>query len=284
MLDGPLTPFIKWPGGKRWAAARIAKLITPRLNGTYFEPFLGSGALFFHIRPKRPVLADINGELISTYKAVRDDPLRVARILRRHAVTSETYYRLRRTEPVTPEARAARFLYLNRTAFGGIYRLNLAGEFNVPYGGGDRTPELLWKTGLLRAASKALRSARLKVSDFEPIVDSAGPGDVVYCDPTYTVAHDNNGFIRYNERNFSWSDQERLAEAAFRAAGRGATVIVTNAHHASIKRLYRGARFETMSRLSAVTPHPKLRRPVEELLIRIDPDRPVQATGPGEGE
>jgi DNA adenine methylase len=273
MPNSPLIPFIKWPGGKRWAAARIAKFITPHLFGTYFEPFLGSGALFFHMRPKRPVLADINRELVSTYKAVRDDPVRVARILRRHAVTSETYYRLRRSEPVTPAARAARFLYLNRTAFGGIYRLNLSGEFNVPYGGGARTPELLWKTGLLEVASKALRSARLKVSDFEPIIDSAGTGDVVYCDPTYTVAHDNNGFIRYNERNFSWADQERLADAAFRAAGRGAMVIITNAHHASIKQLYRGASFETLSRLSAVTPHPELRRSVEELLIRIDPVR-----------
>ncbi len=268
-----MTPFIKWPGGKRWAAARIAELIEPHLSGTYLEPFLGGGAVFFHVLPRRSVLADINEELISTYKAVRSDPAGVAGILRRHAVTAETYYRIRRSEPKRSEVRAARFLYLNRTAFGGIYRLNLVGDFNVPYGGGERTPELLWKTDILEAASKALRLARLKVSDFELIVDSAGTADVVYCDPTYTVAHDNNGFIRYNERNFLWSDQERLADAAFRAARRGAMVIVTNAHHASIKRLYRGACFETLSRVSTVTPHSDLRRSVKELLIRIDPAR-----------
>lgn len=241
--------------------------------------------MFFQMLPRRSVLADVNEELIETYRAVRDDPTEVVRILRRHAVTATTYYRVRRSEPKRSEARAARFLYLNRTAFGGIYRLNLVGKFNVPFGGGERTPELLWKTDILEAASKALRLARLKVSDFELIVDSARTGDVVYCDPTYTVAHDNNGFIRYNERNFMWSDQERLADAAFRAARRGAMVIVTNAHHASIRRLYRGARFETLSRVSTVTPHSELRRSVEELLILIDPTRdrvrPPGRIGPG---
>jgi DNA adenine methylase len=98
---------------------------------------------------------------------------------------------------------------------------------------------------------------------------------VVYCDPTYTVAHDQNGFIRYNERNFSWADQERLADAAFRAAARGAVVIITNAHHPSIKRLYRGARFESLRRVSTITPLPALRRPVQELLIRVEPARPA---------
>ena len=154
------------------------------------------------------------------------------------------------------------------------------GEFDDSDGGGDRTPEMLWKTDTLEAASKALRVVRLKVSDFEPIVDSACAGDVVYCDPTYTVAHDNNGFVDTTNGNFSWSDQERPADAAFRAARRGAMVIITNAHHASIKRLYRGARFETLSRVSTITPYSDLRRSVEELLIRIDPTytgvRPVE--------
>jgi DNA adenine methylase len=227
--------------------------------------------VFFYLRPGRAVLADINDELISTYKAVRDNPQRLAKALQRVAVTAETFYRVRRREPKVPLARAARFLYLNRTAFGGMYRVNSAGEFNVPYGGGGRTPELLWKTDLLEAAAKVLRRARLKVSDFEATIDLAEAGDVVYCDPTYTVAHENNGFIRYNERNFSWSDQERLADAAFRAAGRGAMVIITNANHVSIRGLYRGASFETLARLSAVARQPEFRRYVRELIICINP-------------
>ena len=202
---------------------------------------------------------------------IRDDPAEVIRILRRRKVDPETYYRIRKSEPTRPPARAARFLYLNRTAFGGIYRVNLSGKFNVPYGGGQRTPEVLWKTDMLRLASRALQAAKLKVGDFERIIEPSGLGDVIYCDPTYTVAHDNNGFIRYNERNFSWADQKRLAAAAHRAARRGATVLVTNAHHISIRRLYPGALFETLTRMSTVTPRSELRRPVEELLIRINP-------------
>jgi DNA adenine methylase len=269
MLRGPLSPFIKWPGGKRWAALQISELISSSLSGTYYEPFLGGGAVFFHGLPRRAVLADINKDLIATYRTIRNDPARVIRVLRRRAVTEEMYYRVRDDEPKDAAGRAARFLYLNRTAFGGIYRLNMAGKFNVPYGGGDRTPEVLWKTEILRLASRALRRAKLIVSDFEPVIEAAGTGDVVYCDPTYTVAHDNNGFIRYNERNFSWSDQERLASAAFRAADRGAMVLVSNAHHRSVRELYRGASIETLARMSTVTPRSDLRRPVKELLISI---------------
>jgi DNA adenine methylase len=271
----PLTPFIKWPGGKRWIAARIAELITPQLTGTYFEPFLGGGAVFFHMLPKRSVLADINGDLILTYRSVRNDPDGVIRAIRRHPVTAEEYYRIRESDPKRPLRRAARFLYLNRTAFGGLYRVNLNGKFNVPYGGGERITASFWRTDILKRASNGLRGARLEVADFESIIDRAGVGDVVYCDPAYTVAHDNNCFVRYNESNFSWNDQERLASAAFRAARRGSMVIVSNAHHESIRRLYRGAQFEVLSRMSAVAPRPEQRRRVEEFLIRIHPIRTV---------
>jgi DNA adenine methylase len=275
-----LRPFIKWPGGKRWVADRVAELIRFNLSGTYFEPFLGGGAVFFALRPKRAVLADINDELIAMYRAVRDDPEAVISAVRRLRVSANVYYRIRAAKPSEAVAGAARFLYLNKTAFSGIYRLNLKGEFNVPYGGGERTPEMLWKTDVLRYASKALRQVHLKVGDFEPVIDSADEGDVVYCDPTYTVAHDNNGFVRYNERNFSWSDQERLARCALRAVGRGVTVVVSNAHHTSIKKLYRGANFETLSRVSRVTPHPDLRRTIQEFLIVLKPRGHDGATRP----
>jgi DNA adenine methylase len=267
----PLQPFIKWPGGKRWAARQIAELVAARLSGTYFEPFLGGGAVFFHLRPPKAILADVNEDLISTYRSVRRDTGAIIARLRRYRVTEENYYRIRERDPKDPIARAARFLYLNRTAFGGIYRLNLEGRFNVPYGGGERTPAILWERGILEHAARALRNAQLKVSDFEPILNQARPGDVAYCDPTYTVAHDNNGFIRYNERNFSWSDQRRLAVVAGAATRRGATVIISNAHHASIRELYPGAQFITLTRISRITPRASLRRAVDELLITLNP-------------
>ncbi len=269
----PLQPFIKWPGGKRWAAQQIAELVAASLSGTYFEPFLGGGAVFFHLRPPKAVLADVNEDLIATYRSVRRDSGAIISLLRRYRVTKEDYYRMRELDPKDAVARAARFLYLNRTAFGGVYRLNLEGKFNVPYGGGERTPAILWQTEMLEHAARAIRKAQLMVSDFEPILNLARTGDVAYCDPTYTVAHDNNGFVRYNERNFSWSDQQRLAVVAGEALRRGATVIISNAHHASIRELYPAAQFITLTRLSRITPKVSFRRPVNELLITLNPAR-----------
>jgi DNA adenine methylase len=120
----------------------------------------------------------------------------------------------------------------------------------------------------LRELLTALSSLLLRIPFLGgTLLDQAANGDVAYCDPTYTVTHDQNGFIRYNERNFSWPDQERLANAAMRAAKRGATVIVSNAHHIEIARLYKGAKFETLARPSTLSPDPSRRRTVWELLI-----------------
>ncbi|HUO31615.1 MAG TPA: Dam family site-specific DNA-(adenine-N6)-methyltransferase [Bryobacteraceae bacterium] len=263
----PVPPFLKWPGGKRWAGTLIADVLRPHLKHTYYEPFLGGGSVFFALRPESAVLSDINPDLINTFQLVRDHPLELIRRLKRMRVEKATYDRLRGSEPRAAVDRAVRFLYLNRTAFGGIYRLNLNGQYNVPFGGGQRTPEVLWSKGLLSGASRALVQADIRQADFEDIVERAGRGDAVYCDPTYTVAHENNGFVRYNQRNFSWHDQERLASAAWRAGERGATIVISNAYHPSIKRLYRGARFRVLERYSCVSTDVSKRRCVREFLV-----------------
>jgi DNA adenine methylase len=214
-------------------------------------------------------LSDTNEDLINTYRVVREDPGAVIARLKKLEVSEAVYYRVRASQPSDRAARAARFLYLNRTAFGGIYRLNLRGEFNVPYGGGERTPAILWETSVLTDASAALKSAKLHSGDFEEALTHARRGDVVYCDPTYSVAHDHNGFVRYNEHNFSWADQLRLAEVATRAVARGASVILSNAYNRSIRELYPNARVQTVERRSAVSPNPKKRRVVKEYLILV---------------
>jgi DNA adenine methylase len=269
----PTLPFLKWPGGKRWLATTIADLLNANLKGRYYEPFLGGGSVFFCLRPRRATLSDINGDLISTYQMVRDCPREILATLRRIEISESSYYKIRSSQPQDLVLRAARFLYLNRTAFGGIYRLNLKGEFNVPYGGGHRDPSILWNTDFLAAACSALRGALLKHCDFETILNKAAAGDVAYCDPTYSVAHNCNGFIRYNERNFSWSDQQRLAEAAMRAAARGAFVVVSNAHHTSIRSLYPQAEFRTVERQSSVARDPLKRQRVKEYLILLGSDQ-----------
>jgi DNA adenine methylase len=246
-------------------------LVAHHLRGTYFEPFLGGGAVFFCLQPRKAILSDINGDLVGTYQAVQRNPTRLIRKLKAMPVSSEEYYRIRSEIPRGSLNQAARFLYLNRTAFGGIYRLNREGGFNVPFGGGERTPDVLWEQSLLSEASKALRSVMIKKSDFEPILDAAGDGDVVYCDPTYTVTHNANCFVRYNEKNFAWGDQERLAAAARRAVGRGAVVLVSNAHHTAIKALYPGAEAVTLERSSCVSKAPENRRKIDEFLFLLYP-------------
>lgn len=263
-------PFLKWPGGKRWVASTIADLIRPRLSGTYYEPFLGGGAVFFALSPLTAVLSDINQDLINTYQIVKTDPEGVIRRVKSYPVSKKQYYVIRDSSYDDPLDQAARFLYLNRTAFGGMYRLNKAGKFNVPYGGGERTPAPLWKNKLVSRASVALSAAQLIARDFEEALSSAASGDAVYCDPTYTVAHDRNGFIRYNESNFSWSDQKRLAVAAAMAADRGAFVIVSNAHHPSLRELYPSARGRVLTRASRMSINPTKRREVQEYLLVMD--------------
>jgi DNA adenine methylase len=267
-------PFLKWPGGKRWIAREIARLIKAVEPRRYIEPFLGGGAVFFCLQPTQALLSDVNDELIQTYKTVRSDYRTLQEELRQYEVSEDFYYALRSRRPRNRVERAARLLYLNRTSFAGIYRTNGAGEFNVPYGGGRRTPELLTDSPILEKASFTLRSAKLVRSDFEPIIEQAGFGDAVYCDPTYTVAHESNGFIRYNERNFSWQDQKRLRDASYAAADRGALVLISNAHHSCIRRLYEPAKFRTLRRISTISPDTSKRRIVREYLITLCPTKP----------
>lgn len=263
-------PFLKWPGGKRWLTEQLLRPFADETQATYYEPFLGGGALFFALQPDRAVLSDINDNLVRTYQAVRDNPAAVRERLAKLPVSKEDYYRIRGESPDSRNRSAARFLYLNRTCFGGLYRENKKGDFTVPYGGGERTPRKLLDTAILEHASRTLQSARLRTQDFRVSLRAAGEGDSVYCDPPYTVAHNGNGFIRYNERLFSWDDQMLLAEEAKRAARRGAFVVVSNANHPAIVELYRGCHIDVVSRLSSVSVQAKHRGLTSELVITVN--------------
>ena len=269
----PTKPFLKWPGGKRWLTSHILGLLDGCQFRRYFEPFLGGGALFFAFEPRNAVLSDINGDLINTYIQVRRRPLELIACLRQLPVNEATYRSLRNENPKRSIDRAIRFLYLNRTAFGGIYRLNRNGDFNVPFGGGGRTPAPLWEQDLLISASRRLKKASLICGDFEDVLAEAGAGDLVYCDPTYTVTHDNNGFVRYNERNFCWDDQERLAATCQQVARRGATVLVSNADHEKVLELYPSCEVRQFDRMSLLCPDSRKRRPTKELLFVIRPGK-----------
>lgn len=260
-------PFLKWPGGKRWLVQHVREILKGFSYVRYIEPFLGAGAMFFGLRPPKALLSDKNADLINVYVQVQRDPEFLVEQLKALPVDEATYLRLRSLKPTDPVEAAVRFLYLNRTAFAGMYRLNRRGEFNVPFGGGQRTPTPLWTDSLLVTAKAALSIATVSACDFEQQLALAGLGDVVYCDPTYTVAHNNNGFVRYNERNFSWADHERLARACANAVERGALVIVSNAYHDGVRALYPTAEGRIVDRWSGLPPLADKRQHTKEFLF-----------------
>jgi DNA adenine methylase len=211
----------------------------PQFTGKYIEPFLGGGAVFFHLLPQAAVLSDVNHRLIEVYQAVRDDHEAVLSLLKRlQSLHSKTfYYEERARKRRSPHGRAAQFLYLNRTCFNGLYRENLRGEFNVPVGTKTR---VIFEDEDFEAISAVLKRAEISACDFEVSIDKAVDGDLVFVDPPYTTAHNMNGFVKYNQNIFHWNDQIRLQAAILRAVDRGAKIVLTNADHATIHDLYQG--------------------------------------------
>lgn len=263
---GRVLPFLKWAGGKRWLVDSYPNYIPTKFK-TYIEPFLGSAALFFYLAPKRSILADINPDLVNCYTMLREDWASVEVELERHEILhcEEHYYRTRSKIPRGLSGRAARFLYLNRTCWNGLYRENRRGEFNVPMGTKD---SVFLEDDNFAVCSALLQGADIVCSDFEEIIDRAESGDLVFADPPYTVKHNLNGFLKYNQKIFSWDDQIRLREALVRARARGALVLATNAAHESVAELYADFEQTRLTRRSAIGGTPASRTRTEELLIR----------------
>jgi DNA adenine methylase len=230
-------PFLKWAGGKRWLAPRLGAIIGTPVTSRFVEPFLGSGSAFFSLGPAKALLADSNSELIAAFRGVRDDPKAVLAGLRRLRISKESFNAMRASNPQTDSDRAIRLIYLNRTAFNGLYRVNRKNEFNVPFGCKPGTK--LADSPTLNAASRALSSATIECQDFKKTLAAVNVvEDIVYIDPPYTVKHDSNGFKRYNDNIFTWNDQEDLARLLGNIVSAGGKVVISNAHHHEVKKLY----------------------------------------------
>lgn len=270
MNRGQVQPFLKWAGGKSRLAPEILshfKISEP--DSRYFEPFLGGGSVFFALAPIAATLSDANLELIDVYSLVRDDVDSVIELLRCYPYDKEFYYQLRSSRPATEAEHAARFIYLNKTCFNGLYRVNGNGDFNVPFGRHPQTIEICNEVQL-RAASAALQGVSLVCDDFEAATSQAVAGDLVYFDPPYTVAHSNNGFVEYNRTVFSWEDQGRLAKVAASLVRRGVQVVISNADHPSIIECYlQTAEFQIhrISRWSTIAGNSSKRPRTTELIL-----------------
>lgn len=260
--------FLKWAGGKRWLLSRTDELLPDmRITKRYLEPFLGGGSMFFHLEPQTALLSDINEDLINTYDVLRDRWYDLFEILKKYhkAHCKDFYYRIRSSKPKTPINRAARFIYLNRTCWNGLYRVNQKGEFNVPIG---TKKTVIFETDNFEQLSALLKNVQLNVCDFEVTINKAEKNDFIFIDPPYTIKHNLNGFLKYNETIFSWEDQVRLKNAITRAISRGAKVLVTNANHKSIKELYSNCgKMIALDRPSVIAGRPKDRGIYSELAI-----------------
>ena len=258
-------PFLKWPGGKRW----LAPIIVPYFKSSrarYVEAFLGGGAIFFALEPNRALLADANADLIACYAAIRTSPKAIINRLRSMPISESVFKEVRASTPTGSIRKAVRLLYLNRLSFNGIYRVNRAGAFNVPFGPKPGTE--LCRPNLIYGCSLALRKAELLCGDFRETLSRTRITDLVYLDPPYTVAHNNNGFRRYNESIFSWQDQQDLADWSNRFAARGGRVIVSNAWHSDVVDLYSPGLFakRRFDRFSPMAASPAARGQRSELL------------------
>lgn len=274
-------PFLKWAGGKAQLLPELLKRVPADIE-TYFEPFLGGGALLFALMadparaPRRVVLNDLNSDLIATYTAVRDLPTRLG--ARLEALATEyaeadaaareaMFYRIRAARPRAPLEVAARVIFLNKTCFNGLYRVNRKGEFNVPFG--RYAAPRIHDAETLLAASVALQPAELRNGDFEAACADAQPGDFVYFDPPFHPLSPTSSFTSYTDASFGLAEQIRLKRCIDALTGRDVAVVLSNSPHPDIRGGYllSGYTVEQVPARRAINSRGDRRGPIGELIV-----------------
>jgi len=236
-------PFVKWVGGKRQLMQELENNF-PKKFGTYHEPFLGGGAVMFNLLTKDPLLScnvsDFNSDLILAYVTIRDNLEKLIESLENHSKnyhkdSVEYYYHIRKQEPRQQIEKVSRLLFLNKTCFNGLYRVNKKGQFNVPLGR-YTNPNIVNKENLT-AVSKILQSEKIKIScrDFEAVLDDAKKDDLVYFDPPYQPVSSTANFTSYTHRDFTEDDLERLADLGDQLNSKGCNVLLSNSNSKTVK-------------------------------------------------
>lgn len=259
-------PFLKWAGGKTQLLPELKKRM-PKEYNTYYEPFIGGGALYFSISPNRAVIADINDDLINAYKIVKDRPKELISALLRYVNDKEFYYKIRGQdyEVLSPVERAARLIYLNRTCFNGLYRVNKSGQFNVPFAN-YKNPNIV-QQDRITAASQVLQGTKIHHAGFEKVLVAAKEGDFIYLDPPYYPKDVYSDFKRYNKEQFHKNDHERLAKLYNELTERGCYVMLSNSDTPFTRELYKKWRVDTVYAKRLINKDASKRGEVTEIIV-----------------
>lgn len=267
--------FVKWAGGKRQLLGQFALLFPNKFNN-YLEPFVGSGAVFFYMiqkfEPGEVIISDLNEELINAYELIRDEVEKLIVELKQHKqshlIEGKQYYLMMRAKnpaELPPLERAARFIYLNKTGFNGLYRVNSKGKFNVPMGS-YKNPDIVQEEKL-RWVSNLLKNIIIKVSSFETVVNFAKPGDFVYFDPPYYPLEKGKNFTTYTKETFLEDEQQKLAQVFKQLDNKGCLVMLSNSDTKFIKNLYSNYNIHQVQATRMINCHGNKRGKINEVVV-----------------
>ena len=237
-------PFVKWVGGKRQLINQFKSMnLYPSRNfnplkSRYFEPFVGGGAIFFDLLPQKAILSDLNRELVITYNVIKDNPEELIKSLKKYKHNKDYFLKIRKRDPETLSdvERSSRFIYLNKTCFNGMYRVNLAGRFNVPFG--DQKNPLICDQDNILKVSSVLKNTKIIEQDYKKVLKDAKKGDFIYFDPPYYPVNRTSNFTSYTANGFFEKEQEELRDVYVKLHKRGCFVMLSNSNTSFINKLY----------------------------------------------
>ena len=276
LLEEKPKPFVKWVGGKRQLLKQFRDLglYPPEdfdpITNTYFEPFVGGGAVFFDLLPETAYLSDLNNELVVTYNVIKNDVENLIKSLKKHKLDKEYFLKIRAQSPekLSDLNTASRFIYLNRTCFNGMYRVNSKGGFNVPFG--KYTNPLICDENNLRKASKALKNVEIKKQDYKEVLKKAKKGDFVYFDPPYYPVSKTASFTSYTSESFLDKEQIELRDTFVELHKRGCFVMLSNSDTPFINKIYsepEGLRITKVQAGRAINSDASKRGKITEVLV-----------------
>lgn len=269
-----VAPFVKWVGGKRQLLSEIEKYLPSKFS-TYYEPFIGGGALLFHLQPKNAIINDSNAELINLYTVIKENPLALIEDLRKHKNEADYFYEVRSLDrnrdkfsTLTNVERASRIIFLNKTCYNGLFRVNSAGEFNTPFGR-YKNPNIVNEI-TIKAVSLYLNKANISImnGDFEQALQNVSKGDFVYLDPPYDPLSNSSSFTGYTQGGFDRTEQERLKDVCDQLNAKKAKFLLSNSYTNLILNLYQDYNINEIKAIRSINSDAEKRGQISEVLIK----------------